>query len=368
MGDEDDSYLNSLASKGVPLGVRSEIGRANAAYDAKGRDDEDLAPHVWEEDLELAERGNYISATSHMDKVREHVEEDVRKGWISSLSLEEARERYGEELQVASLGAVPKDQQWSDVRVVHDGTHGIQVNRRIVQPNKMEFPQFDDLQAALRAFQEMDPVERLLVAFDIKSAHRLIPVQPEDWGFQAFRLDDSDRVYVNQVGTFGITTASFWWGRVAATLFRTFHRVLHRDSLIYLLLFADDGLVMVGGEKYHKLALSVFIFLEVMEVPLSWKKTRGGFKTEWIGYTVDLDRWLIGISEKKVRWLRDWVSATNKEGKILGREFKAGIGRMGFLAGAIRGARPFLAPLYAISARVLRRPPHGSQNFSGILC
>ena len=349
VGDEDDS---SLASKGVPLGVRSEIGRANAAYDAKGRDEEDLAPRGWEEDPELAERDNYISATSHMDKVKEHVEEDVRKGWISSLSLEEARERYGEELQVASLGAVPKDQQWSDVRVVHDGTHGIQVNRRIVQPNKMEFPQFDDLQAALRAFQGMDPVERLLVAFDIKSAHRLIPVQPEDWGFQAFRLDDSDRVYVNRVGTFGITTASFWWGRVAATLFRTFHRVLPRESLIYLLLFADDGLVMVGGEKYHKLALSVFIYLEIMEVPLSWKKTRGGFKTEWIGYTVDLDRWLIGISEKKVRWLRDWVTATNKEGKILGREFKAGIGRMGFLAGAVRGARPFLAPLYAISARV----------------
>ena len=352
VGDEDDSYLNSLASKGVPLGVRSEIGRANAAYDAKGRDEEDLACRGREDDPELVERDNYISATSHMDKVKEHVEEDVRKGWISSLSLEEARERYGEELQVASLGAVPKDQQWSDVRVVHDGTHGIQVNRRIVQPNKMEFPQFDDLQAALRAFQGMDPVERLLVAFDIKSAHRLIPVQPEDWGFQAFRLDDSDRVYVNRVGTFGITTASFWWGRVAATLFRTFHRVLPRESLIYLLLFADDGLVMVGGEKYHKLALSVFIYLEIMEVPLSWKKTRGGFKTEWIGYTVDLDRWLIGISEKKVRWLRDWVTATNKEGKILGREFKAGIGRMGFLAGAVRGARPFLAPLYAISARV----------------
>ncbi len=352
MGDEDDSYLNSLASRGVPLGVRSEIGRASAAYDAKGREEEDMAPRVWEEDLELAERDNYISATSHMDKVREHVEEDVRKGWISSLTLEEARVRYGDELQVASLGAVPKDQQWSDVRVVHDGTHGIQVNKRIVQPNRMEFPQFDDLQAALRAFQGMDPVERLLVAFDIKSAHRLIPVQPEDWGFQAFRLEDSDLVYVNQVGTFGITTASFWWGRVAATLFRTFHRVLPRDSLIYLLLFADDGLVMVGGEKYHKLALSVFVYLEIMEVPLSWRKTRGGFRTEWIGYTVDLERWLIGISERKVRWLRDWVNATNQEGRILGREFKAGIGRMGFLAGAVRGARPFLAPLYAISARV----------------
>ncbi len=75
-----------------------------------------------------------------------------------------------------------------------------------------------------------------------------------------------------------------------------------------------------------------------MEVPLSWRKTRGGFKTEWIGYTVDLGQGLIGVSDKKVKWLKEWVAATNREGRILGRDFKAGVGRMGFLAGAIPAA------------------------------
>ena len=37
---------------------------------------------------------------------------------------------------------------------------------------------------------------------------------------------------------------------------------------------------------------------------------------------------------------------------MLGREFKAGLGRVGFLAGAVRMARPLLAPLYASIARV----------------
>ena len=87
-----------------------------------------------------------------------------------------------------------------------------------------------DLQAALRAFQRWDPIQKLLVAFDIKSAHRLVPVQEGDWGLQAFRLDKAEEVFVNQAGTFGITTASFWWGRVAATLFRTFHRVIHATA------------------------------------------------------------------------------------------------------------------------------------------
>ena len=352
VGDEDYRYLPCMAAKGVPLGARNEIGRVSAAYDPKRKEEEDVVPVGWTEDFEQSNRDNYISATSHMEMVRKHIQEDVQKGWIASMTSEEARGKYGEELQVASLGAVPKDRQWSDVRVVHDGTHGIQVNCKILQPNKMEFPQFDDLQAALRAFQRWDPVQKLLVAFDIKSAHRLIPIQEEDWGLQAFRLDDPDEVFVNRVGTFGITTASFWWGRLAATLFRTFHRVIPRHSLFYLLLFADDGLALVGGEEYHYLVLGIFIYLEVMEVPLSWRKTRGGFRTEWIGYSIDIDRWLIGVSEKKVRWLSDWVKATNSEGRLLGRDFKAGIGRMGFLAGAIRGARPFLAPLYAAAARV----------------
>ena len=199
--DEDCRYLSSMASRGVPLGTRSEIGRVTAAYDAKSKEEEDKLPaHGWVEDFEHSHRDNYISATAHLDMVRKHIEEDIEKGWISSLSLEEAKRTYGEELQIASLGAVPKDQQWSDVRVVHDGTHGIQVNSRIAQPNRMEFPQFDDLQAALRAFQMRDPSQKLLVAFDIKSAHRLIPVQQQDWGLQAFQLEKEGPVYINRVG------------------------------------------------------------------------------------------------------------------------------------------------------------------------
>lgn len=54
-------------------------------------------------------RENYMSAQEHMSKVRDHVEKDVQKGWMCRMALSEARDRYGDDLQVASLGAVPKD-------------------------------------------------------------------------------------------------------------------------------------------------------------------------------------------------------------------------------------------------------------------
>ena len=352
--DEDHLFLEGVASLGVPLGVRGEIPWVSRVYDRKEKGEKDEAGlHSWVEDSPGETlRDNYSSATSHLDKVKKIVEEEEKKGWIKRMPLSEAKEIYGEDLQVASLGAVPKDPGWEEVRVVHDGTHGIQVNTEIKQPNRMTFPQFDDLEAAAGALEREGARERMLFAFDIKAAHRLIPVQKKDWALQSFRLEDTEELWVNMVGTFGVASAAFWWGRVASVIFRSFHRVVPRSWLFYLLLFADDGLLMAAGPEYHRVALALFLFMDVMEVPLSWKKTRGGFRVEWIGYTVDLEQWKVGISERKVQWLEDWSRRLMEESHLLGREFRAGVGRLGFLAGAISGARPFLAPLYAVASRV----------------
>ena len=56
------------------------------------------------------------------------------------------------------------------------------------------------------------------MAFDVQRAHRQIPIQEEDWGYLACRLDntpeedttDLDIVYVNTVGTFGVGSAAYW--------------------------------------------------------------------------------------------------------------------------------------------------------------
>ena len=351
-GEEDAEYLAGVADRGVPLGLFNDIPRVKEVYD----DNPKLqGPGEMETDWPDNEgfRENYSSAEEHMALVEEHLEEDLKKGWLVKMSLEEAKRLYpGEGLQLASLGAVPKDPEWADLRVVHDGTHGIALNKDIRQPNRMAFPQFDDLEACLRSFRECGAHEKFLLAFDIKAAHRLVPVRREDWGRQGCRGSRADVVYLNTRGTFGVASAAFWWGRVAGTCFRVLHRLMPQDSLFYLLLFADDGLILSGGPRYQFQVVAILLFLEVMEMPLSWRKCRGGFETEWIGYQVDIRSWSVGVSEKKVAWLVQWVDRLVAEGQVLGREFKAGIGRMGFLAGAIRAARPFLAPLYATSARV----------------
>ena len=352
LGDEDSLFLDGLAATGVPLGVRGEIPWVPEVYDRKGKGEKEEMGPQWCAEVGEEPRSNYGSAIAHKEKVRKIVEEEERKGWIKRVSLQKAREVHGSDVQVASLGAVPKDPAWEEVRVVHDGTHGIAVNSEIRQPNRMTFPQCDDVEAAAEALKNTGEKERMLFAFDIKAAHRLIPVQERDWPLQSFRLEEGDELFVNMVGTFGVASAAFWWGRTAAVIFRVFHRILPGRLLFYLMLFADDGLLMAMGKDYHKVVVALVLYLDLMEVPLSWRKTRGGFRVEWIGYTISLEDWTIGVSPKKVQWLVEWVERLIQQGHVLGREFKAGIGRLGFLAGALPGARPFLAQLYAVSARV----------------
>ena len=211
--DEDFRFLDSLLERGVPLGVRGEIPLISQVYDKKPKGEKDEELGLWEEKGEGGDpRSNYSSAVTHMKKVRDIVEAEVEKGWIKRMSKKEAVEVFSDDLQLASLGAVPKDPNWEEVRVVHDGTHGISVNTEIRQPNRMPFPQFDDVEAVVGALKEKGPVRRMLMAFDIKAAHRLIPVQKEDWGLQSFRLEDEEEVFVNMVGTFGVASAAFGGG------------------------------------------------------------------------------------------------------------------------------------------------------------
>eukprot|EP00438_Fugacium_kawagutii_P008249 Skav226268 [mRNA] locus=scaffold2708:264535:265680:- [translate_table: standard] len=118
------------------------------------------------------------------------------------------------------------------------------------------------------------------------------------------------------------------------------------------LLFADDGwLTATGGFFWRKLLFWLFC-LDLLEVPLSWKKVRGGTEVQWIGCTIDVVGFRIGISERKVAWMLEWLEKHSASGGITGRDLKSALGRFSFVAGALPHMRPFLGPIFAWSARL----------------
>ena len=53
-------------------------------------------------------------------------------------SKKSVREEYGEDVCIAAIGAIEKSD--SSFRIIHDGTHGVQVNPRIIQRDQVRNP------------------------------------------------------------------------------------------------------------------------------------------------------------------------------------------------------------------------------------
>eukprot|EP00969_Alexandrium_andersonii_P311635 13770553-Alexandrium_andersonii.AAC.1 len=75
------------------------------------------------------DRGNYTSVGDRVDDIEELFQAEASEGMMRCVPDQEAIEEYGDGLVTAALGALQKDD--SSFRVIHDATHGVEVNQRI---------------------------------------------------------------------------------------------------------------------------------------------------------------------------------------------------------------------------------------------
>ena len=175
-------------------------------------------------------------------------------------------------------------------------------------------PTAGGLKATLELCAEVPGVHYSLQA-DVSKAHRRFLHAQEDWGLLACRLE-AGKVWLNRVGTFGVGSASYWWGRLAAGLARLTLSLVGQD-FVWQHIYADDLKWSAhGANKFENLALTIFSWA-VCGTPFSWKKTRGGFQLDWIGYWSDYSTFSLGISEGRAKWLIGWITDLLCEGHVL---------------------------------------------------
>ena len=51
----------------------------------------------------------------------------------------------------------------------------------------------------------------------------------------------AETLWLNKVGTLGVASAGYWWGRAGACAIRLMHYMLGHDHAIRALLYSDDG-------------------------------------------------------------------------------------------------------------------------------
>ena len=81
-----------------------------------------------------------------------------------------------------------------------------------------------------------------------------------------------EKVFLKCVGTFGVTSAGYWWGRAAGAIVRLTHYVLGFEDAIWALIYSDDGIFMSGTEWRERSLILHFFVLVVLGVPLAWHK------------------------------------------------------------------------------------------------
>ena len=254
----------------------------------------------------------------------------------------------GDRLRVAANGAIEKSDH--TFRIIHDATHGVNVNPLIQPRDQQKMPTAGDARAIMVQSGSRRPGVHFAIHADISKAHRRYLHRKQDWGPQACRADlDNSKVWINRVGTFGVGCASYWWSRLAAGIHRLVFAFIS-GKWFWQLTFADDiRFQSHGPTKYTDLLFAIFVWTLVGS-PFSWKKCRGGLALHWIGYFQDYSRFEIGISESRANWIVDWGERIINEGVVLIRNLVQGLGRLGFASGVLEWYRPFLAPIYSWAA------------------
>jgi len=224
---DPDAQVARLCRSCVPLGWRCRLPRTPAVFARKTH----WAGHVGHESDAQEWTGNYSSAVDHPEVMVTTFAEQVDMRFMIRMSYEEARAKYGERLRVAAMGVL--EQSSGEYRMIHDGTHGAQVNAAIRVRDQEGCPAAHDLDAALDHEIAEGTQQLFALALDISKAHRRVPVAPCDWGLQACSdlprrraPGPQDAVWVNTVGTYGLGSASYWWARVGALLLRITHYVV----------------------------------------------------------------------------------------------------------------------------------------------
>ena len=133
-------------------------------------------------------------------KVERQFEAEVAEGLMIKLTLEEAIARFGEHLSLAAIGAIEKRGSTAEVRVIHDASHGILLNHSIRVRDQVRLPTASDNRAVLAEMSE-EGGAHFSIGYDIRKAHRRIPVTPTDLGRQACQTTGSAAEQRDRRGT-----------------------------------------------------------------------------------------------------------------------------------------------------------------------
>ena len=275
-------------------------------------------------------------------ELEEKFREEEALGRMEPSKLAVLKDKFGDKLRVAAMAAIVKPD--GGVRPLHDATHSVMVNHAITYRDQLQCPGPAEVGTVVREAVESREAP-FCVSADIRAAHRLVKIREADWPYICCRSDsNSETVWINKTGTFGVSIAPYWWAKLFSAVGRFVGHVL-QSSVFWHMVYVDDlhG-AFTGGQKFECLWIWLLAF-EVIGTPFGYHKFKGGFSSDFVGFHLRYDRCEVGISEKRGTWLVDWIKALEEKRYVVpAREFSEFLGRLSFVAQLLTWLKPHLAP------------------------
>ncbi|CAE7433798.1 unnamed protein product, partial [Symbiodinium microadriaticum] len=285
--------------RGVPLGYDEVIPRVPQVFERK------VKWRKLDESTFEAIKDNYSSAKLTVQELEQKFREEEKAGRMYPTTFATLAAEHGaDRVRVAAMGTVAKPD--GTVRPLHDGTHGVRVNNGIHLVNQTATPGPAEV-AHIVSSAKRSREAAFGISADVTAAHRLVKHRRKDHPLMACKADSSSSVlWVNTVGTFGLSVASFWWSRLFGIVGRTVSRAL-LQAWFYQLCYVDDmhG-VFTGQQKFRNLVMWFVLYL-ALGTPFSFKKFKGGFKVPFVGYELDYSTWKVGMSDARGAWIISWI-------------------------------------------------------------
>ena len=345
-GDPDWMILTTdkeSFSTGVPVGYGKPLPRVPSVFPER------VKQSKLDESEYMSVAKNYKSAEENSKGLEEKFREDESAGLMFPTTMGVLQSMYpSQEILVAALGAIKKPD--GSVRPLHDGTHFVQVNNNIVINDQLQYPGPQDTAGVIREVHDSQEAV-FTISADISAAHRRVKIRREDWRLLACRSDASSKViWVNKVGTFGISSAPLWWTRLFSLVGRLVMRVLGQENLFQIVYVDDLHGAFLGDRKFLNLWVTLALY-EALGTPFAYKKISGGVDAQFVGYKLDYKMVSLGVNERRGAWLLEFLSSLKKDKfTVHMRRFAEFLGRLGFVSRVLCWMKPHLAPLYTWSA------------------
>ena len=331
IGKDPDAGLFRNLREGIPLGFAAPIPPCPVMHIS-------LHEPTVVSPLEHCESA-WKSALDHPQVVDELLGDELQQGWIRVVPGKDSELRSRcRHTAVGKLGVVLSDSRPPRL-VVDSFISGATARTHL--PNRSANPMLSDVR---RCVPLADSSERFCaLVLDVSKAHRRLKTLPADQGLLCFR--HCGRLYQCLTLNFGARASGFYWARVAGLLVRLTHkfRWLPHSALIYV----DDILALLEKSSAPLMASLLVVLLQVLRVPMSWRKAKLSTRVSWIGWQFDFRTYTVRLDPAKLQRLLLLPHQCRDLQKLSLSALEKLTGKLLWLSNLFRPFRPSLAPLYA---------------------